>query len=162
MKTTNTHVYFYGGPLSNWYPSEFNDRKGIHFPTAEHAFMYYKALLFKDTITANKILSAPTPIQAKALGRQFSNYNDIVWGFNRMECMKAVLYLKFANVTLKAFLLDTGSKQIVEASPYDMIWGVGLGENDPAILNAANWKGQNLLGKLLMIVRDTYRCMPRG
>ena len=71
--------------------------------------------------------------------------------------MVNVLKEKFRNPKMRQILLDTGDKTLVEGSPFDKIWGVGIADNDDRILNEANWRGKNLLGKALEEVRDFYR-----
>lgn len=140
--------------FSNWYPSQFY-YSGIMFPTSEHFMMYYKALLFNDTESAAKILLAKTPKEAKALGRNIVNFNQDDWDEEKISIVTLGCLLKFSeNKTLTDFLISTGNKILVEASPYDTIWGVGLSESDPDILNPFKWKGQNLLGFCLMSVRN--------
>jgi hypothetical protein len=96
------------------------------------------------------------PQDAKGIGRQIRNYNDRIWSAKRYHAMVQVLEAKFEDPELKEILLATGDRIIVEASPYDRIWGVGLSEEDDDLYKG-NWKGQNLLGKALMEVREKLR-----
>ncbi len=155
MRITDTHVYFWRGTFSNWYPCKFIDYGyDVTFKTTEQAFMWYKARYFGDNETAQKILLALTPKGAKDLGRLVRNYNDEKWNIVRLDYMISVNLLKFGqNRELKQHLLDTRNRTLVEASPYDKIWGVGLGEDNNLILDQKNWLGENLLGKALMEVR---------
>lgn len=139
--------------LSQWYPSEFSD--GEHeYPTAEHYMMYGKARLFGDQDTAAKILEADTPSQAKKLGRQVRGFDDKVWIQKRFDLIVTGNFLKFSqNSEMRAFLLGTGSKILVEASPEDKIWGIGMLGGDPRASDPRQWQGKNLLGFALMDVR---------
>lgn len=142
-------------PLSNWHPARFTYR-GIEFGNTEQFMMYCKAKLFNDHETAEKILRTTTPKEQKALGRQVRNFDERLWsekcdGYVLVGCLE-----KFRqNPTLAKILLDTGTTELVEASPYDKIWGVGLSANDPRIQDKNQWRGQNRLGKVLMQVRET-------
>jgi ribA/ribD-fused uncharacterized protein len=153
-RVTNTHVYFWGDPtLSNWGPAEFN-HKGKVFQNSEQAFMYEKAMYFDDKEIAQKILENDNPSTVKNLGRKVKNFKVESWSQASYECMIDVCYAKFKqNEALGEILLSTGNKTLVEGSPYDKLWGVGLHWASEEILDEANWKGQNLLGKALMEVR---------
>ena len=153
MTMTDTHVYFWRNntPFSNFYRKPF-DYKGYKLLFSEQAFMIEKALQF-DPSKVDLIANAKYPQDAKALGRQIRNYNDRIWSAKRYHAMVQALEAKFTDPELRKILLETGDRIIVEASPYDRIWGVGLSEEDDD-LYAGNWKGQNLLGKALMEVRD--------
>lgn len=152
MRETKTHIYFWGSELSNFWDAPFQ-MDGLKFATSEQAFMYLKAKQFNDDEIALKILKAPTPLHAKKLGRAVRGYDDDIWSSVRYEAMVTALEHKFARPDMKRFLLSTTNKTLVEASPYDVIWGVGLSEDDNRILHERNWKGQNLLGIALMEVR---------
>lgn len=145
------------GYFSNWYLSDFQVG-GIVFHSAEQYLMYMKASTFGDIDIANRILDTYDQHQIKALGRRVKNYDDSVWSNIRQVIMEKGLYAKFSqNERLKAHLLATGDNIIAECSPYDVIWGIGLSTGDPRHTNPAEWKGQNLLGKALMTVRDQIR-----
>ena len=156
MTMTDTHVYFWRNntPFSNFYKQAFN-YKGYRLNYSEQAFMIEKALQF-DPSKVDLIVNVKNPHDAKGIGRQIRNYNDTIWNAKRYSVMVKVLEANFQNKELKKILLETGDRIIVEASPYDRIWGVGLGEND-GDLYTGNWRGQNLLGKALMEVRDKLR-----
>lgn len=155
MKETATHIYFWGSIYSQWAKTKFSDENGTVFSTAEQFMMNGKALLFGDMAIAEQILKTNDPKKQKALGRQVKLFNEELWNDNRLDIVIKGNLLKFSqNEDLKAKLLATGDKILVEGSPYDKIWGVGLKYDDPKILNDANWKGLNLLGKALMAVRS--------
>ena len=140
--------------LSQWFESSFKE-DGINFMTAEHYMMFQKAMLFGDKEIANIVLSASNPGEAKALGRQIKNFNNDVWLDHRFDIVINANVLKFSqNKELKEFLLKTKNRVLVEASPVDNIWGIGLAADDPKAENPYNWKGPNLLGFALMVVRD--------
>ena len=159
MKITETHIYFWNGIYSNWHPAQFTDPDtNIRFFNSEQCFMWYKAKAFGDTASQGFIERETNPKQVKELGRQVKGYNDAVWAGERYNIMVRVNMWKFTqNEDLLKELLATGSKTMVEASPYDKVWGVGLLEDDPLILDKENWEGQNLLGIALMEVRDRIR-----
>ena len=120
--------------------------------------MAKKALLFGDTRTYNKIMKESEPAACKALGKSAANFNQQLWDSCKEEIIYNANYAKFSqNPELKAALLATGDAIIAEASPYDKIWGIGLKANDPDSQNPTKWKGQNLLGKALMRVREELR-----
>lgn len=153
MKTTDTHVYFWDGIYSNWDMCHFT-YQDIEFANSEQAFMWCKAMAFADFTTAEKIKLETNPKKVKQLGREVKNFNTENWDTFRVLFMMAVNFAKFSqNPTYAQALKDTGNKILVEASPVDKIWGVGLDENNPLILDEKNWKGLNLLGVSLMEVR---------
>jgi ribA/ribD-fused uncharacterized protein len=140
--------------LSQWYAASFTV-DGITYPTTEHFMMAEKARLFGDTEICEKVLSSPTPENAKQLGRQVKNFNAEIWYQHRFEIIVRGNEAKFGqNQPLKKFLLETKEKILVEASPYDTIWGIGWSENDPGAADPEKWRGLNLLGFALMVVRS--------
>jgi len=105
--------------------------------------MYRKALLFGDTHYAQQILDATTPLQAKRLGRQVGNFDPQVWNQHKTNIVYENNYAKFTqNPHLLTQLLATGNKTLVEASPRDTIWGVGMGVTNPKIYDRRNWRGK--------------------
>lgn len=153
------YIYFFRkeNPFSNFYPCKFK-YDGKTFYNSEQAFMYEKARTFNDYTIMNKILTITDPKECKKLGRHVKNYNEYFWDAIREQVMFNVLVCKFKdNPNLWNKLNDTNDSILVEASPYDLIWGVGLSETDSRIKDEKNWKGQNLLGKVLMQVRYKLR-----
>ena len=142
------------GYLSNWYPSCFTVN-GITFSSMEQFMMYRKAICFKDTDIAAKILGTNDVAHIKALGRLVSGYDDNHWNGVRQIVVYEGLLAKFLqNAQLKKRLKDTGDSVLVECAVKDCIWGIGLSMRDSARFDRAKWKGQNLLGYTLMMVRD--------
>lgn len=154
MKTTDTHIFFLKEWLSNFKACTIISGEST-FNNTEQLFMYHKAIFFEDYDIADKILITPVPYEAKALGRLVKGYVDEDWNKVRYFFMYQANLLKYTqNEDLKTKLLATGDKILVEVNPRDNIWGIGMDENNPDILDETKWKGQNLLGKVLMDVRD--------
>ncbi|MDO4877666.1 MAG: NADAR family protein [Neisseria sp.] len=142
--------------LSQWFPAAF-EIDGRIYPTAEHYMMAQKALLFGDFMMFEQIVSADNPGKAKALGRQIAGFDEAVWCENRERIVYEGNVAKFGqHDDLKNFLLETGDKVLVEASPWDRVWGIGLAADDPAAARPAEWPGLNLLGFTLMRVRAAW------
>ena len=157
MRETDTHIFFWGEEFSNWYDCRFL-YKGNKFYNSEQAFMWEKARFFEDGEIAGRILETPNPSVAKRLGRQVKNFDSNKWMNPGYQFMIDVNISKYTqDEELKEKLLSTGNKILVEASPYDAIWGIGLGEGNDEILDENNWKGLNLLGKALMEVRNIIK-----
>lgn len=143
-----------GSPFSQWHASEF-EVEGKRFGCAEQYMMYGKAVLFGDAETGARILEASTPKQHKALGRQVRGFDGARWERERERIVYEGNHAKFTqNEELRRALLATRGTELVEASPLDRIWGVGLGEADPRIQDPATWRGLNLLGKVLTRLRE--------
>lgn len=156
MRQTDKFIFFWGNSdiFSNFLYSPFR-HQGIMFKWSEQAIMYRKAKLFGADKIADKILKAQTPKECKDLGRSREiAFDGDVWDKVKEDLYKSVLIDKFSNPQLKRKLLDTGNKILVEASPYDKIWGIGLSDDHPDAENPSKWRGQNLLGKVLMAVRS--------
>jgi ribA/ribD-fused uncharacterized protein len=148
--------FFYSSrdSFSNFYKAPFT-YAGLEFSCSEQLFMYAKAKLFKDNERAKRILNAKTPATMKRNGRQVKGFDPIVWDQYKEDFMFLALREKInQNSKIKQKLLKTSPALLVEASPWDTIWGVGLAKNDPLIHDPANWQGTNLLGKLLTDLRD--------
>ncbi|MFP3592099.1 NADAR family protein [Chryseobacterium sp. SIMBA_038] len=143
--------------FSQWFPFQFEEN-GIEYKTAEHYMMAGKAKLFNDNEILEKILKSDSPNQAKNLGRKVKNFDPKLWNEQKYEIVKRGNLLKFSqNQKFKDFLLSTNDKFLVEASPYDTIWGIGMLETDPKAQNPLQWNGENLLGFALMEVRDLLK-----
>lgn len=150
------YTYFWAGPFSNWALSPFVF-KGVEFYTAEQAMMWEKAMLFADDISAAQILATTDPKRQKTLGRGVRGYDDTKWSAMRYEIVKDILRQKFSqHASSNQALMSTVGTILVEASPMDTIWGVGLSENDPRAWDESTWLGQNLLGKALTELRTEF------
>jgi ribA/ribD-fused uncharacterized protein len=139
--------------FSQWFEAAFTI-DGVRYLTAEHYMMAEKARLFRDDATCGQILAAKSPAEAKKLGRLIKNFNEEAWLASRFDVVVSGNVAKFAqNETLRAFLLSTRHRVLVEASPVDAIWGIGLASNDADATRPHRWRGLNLLGYALMEVR---------
>ena len=153
------YVAFWGSEFSNFYPCAIN-LEGHTWGCSEQYFMWKKAITFNDKEIANQIWYTPDPKEAKKLGRKIKGFSDEVWDKVKEQVMYDVVLAKFTqNTTLANLILSSefDNKHFVEGSPYDQIWGVGIIFSDPAIMDEKNWKGKNLLGKTLDMVRDKMK-----
>jgi ribA/ribD-fused uncharacterized protein len=140
--------------LSQWFPAAFTV-DGILYPTAEHWMMIQKAKLFKDEEALSKMLNTSKPGTAKALGRTVKDFDKAVWDEKAYHLVVEGNIHKFSqHESMRTFLLNTGNKVIVEASPRDFIWGIGLGQDRKEAMDPNTWRGSNWLGFALMEVRD--------
>lgn len=148
-----TFFYRSQSPFSQWYPASFVI-EGITFNCAEQYMMYVKAILFNDEEMAKKIIEAKDPGKQKALGRAVRNFDPAVWEKERLNIVYKGNYAKFTqNEELKKHLLKTAGTTLVEASPRDTIWGIGLGADNPRSQDRSTWRGKNLLGEVLTRLR---------
>ncbi len=146
--------------FSQWYDCWF-EVDGVRYHTAEQFMMAQKALLMGDEQTYDKIMNAEDPRDYKALGREVQNFDAERWDQNKYGVVLRGNLAKFSqNPELYAFLEGTGESILVEGSPFDDIWGVKLGIDDPRISNPNEWKGENLLGFALMETRDILKSKP--
>jgi ribA/ribD-fused uncharacterized protein len=156
MRVVRGMTLFFGAAdvLSNWHPCEFEFR-GVLFTSVEQLMMYAKAMLFGDDRIAREVLAALDPRTQKKLGREVSGFKESVWVRKRESIVTVGCREKFRqNPELAAALIGSGNTMLVEASPYDRIWGVGLAATDSRILDRRQWLGMNLLGEALMRVRE--------
>lgn len=145
------------GCLSQWYPAPFTV-DGIPYATAEHWMMAEKARLFRDSDAERQAIDAPNPALAKAAGRTVRDFDEAVWVRERFEIVVRGSVHKFGSAPeLRDYLLGTGERVLVEASPRDRVWGIGLAAADPAAEDPAAWRGLNLLGFALMEARERLR-----
>ncbi|MEV5317820.1 NADAR family protein [Streptomyces sp. NPDC052687] len=161
-------LYFWGhrprpdgqiGPscLSQWWPAPFT-ANGVEYATAEHWMMAAKARLFGDAEAERRVLAAAHPAEAKKAGRLVRGFDEGVWERERFGIVVEGSVRKFAaREELRHYLLGTGERVLVEASPVDRVWGIGLAADDEAAADPERWRGLNLLGFALMEARDRLR-----
>lgn len=155
VRVTEDFVLFWNGIYSQWYPSKF-EIDGVTYNCCEQYMMAKKAEFFNDKESHNKIMQSKHPKEQKALGRQVKNFDTNKWNQVCREFVYKGNLAKFKQDTyLKMQLLQTGSREIVEGSPYDKIWGIGMMWDDDAALDKNNWNGKNWLGEAIMRVRET-------
>ena len=141
-------------PFSQWFPCAFTV-DGTAFGCAEQYMMYGKATLFHDAEVAAEILATPDPRTHKALGRKVRGFDDRRWRLAREEIVLTGNRAKFTqDPALHAALLATAGTTLVEASPFDRIWGIGMASSNPAATDPSKWRGLNLLGAVLTRLRD--------
>ncbi|MET7287657.1 NADAR family protein [Streptomyces sp. NPDC005573] len=142
------------GCLSQWWPSPFTV-DGVEYATAEHWMMAGKARLFADPEAERRVLAAAHPAEAKKAGRLVRGFDEEVWERERFRIVVEGSVHKFAaDDALRDFLLGTGERVLVEASPVDRVWGIGLAASDEAASDPERWRGLNLLGFALMEARE--------
>ena len=160
VKVTPDYVLFWGGWPSQWHPCRF-EIGGVTYNCCEQYMMAEKARVFGDGESMAAVLASKSPREQKALGRKVAGFDAEVWN----KVCRGVVYTanlaKFSqNEELKSVLLATGTKTIVEASPTDKIWGIGLKKDDPRAIDPSKWLGKNWLGVVLMHVRATLTGRP--
>ncbi|MFE9365856.1 NADAR family protein [Streptomyces sp. NPDC006978] len=143
--------------LSQWWPAPFTVGE-VTYASAEHWMMAGKARLFGDAEAEAEAVAARTPAAAKKVGRLVRDFDDTVWVRERFALVVEGGVHKFGqDPALRAYLLNTGERVLVEASPVDRIWGIGLAKDDPRTADPASWRGLNLLGFALMEARTRLR-----
>lgn len=143
------------GCLSQWWPAPFTV-DGVRYATAEHWMMAGKARLFGDAEAERRALAAGSPAAAKAVGRTVRGFDEAVWRRERFALVAEGSRHKFGqHPELRDFLLATADRVLVEASPVDRVWGIGLAADDERAGDPARWKGLNLLGFALMEARES-------
>lgn len=161
MKITDKYVFFYKDWLSNYQSTDFYypsiETPIFNFTSTEQGFMYFKAIYFEDYTKADEIYNTLTdPGKCRKLGRQVNGYDDSCWSKIRYGIFEDLIYQKYLqDKGLQKRLLDPkfDGKLFVEASPIDKIWGIGLDENNPDILDETKWRGLNYLGHIITDVR---------
>lgn len=139
--------------LSQWFPHPF-EHQGVRYLTAEHFMMAAKARLFGDHDRLALILDARSPSAAKNHGREVRGFSSDVWERERLGIVRDGSIAKFgSSPALRTYLIGTGHRVLVEASPRDRIWGIGMGRDNPAVERPSQWRGRNLLGFALMQAR---------
>jgi len=154
---TDTHIYFYGSMYSQWAMRDI-EIDGTTYNCNEQYMMAEKARLFNDEDSLKKIMNASKPSDQKFQGRKVKNFDKYKWEAIARDVVYKANLAKFTqHEDGKKQLLGSGDKIIVEASPYDCIWGVGLRATDPKILDSNNWRGTNWLGEAIMKVRENIK-----
>lgn len=147
-------TFFWKSRLSQWHHAPFIIA-GVSFTHAEQFMMYAKALLFDDHAAADRILKAPTPREQQAIGRTVQGFDEKVWALFREGIVYDANYARFAqNPEQRELLFATQGTTLVEASPHDQVWGIGLAADDPRASDRSQWRGLNLLGQALTRVRE--------
>ena len=155
-RQTDTHFYFWNTIFSQWHTSnnQFTE-DGITYPNAEKYMMVMKAKTFGDESILKQMLDTDNAREVKALGRKVKGFNDNHWDLVKEEIVTQANYLKFTqNPNLMKKLVEYKDLILVEASPADKIWGIGLHFTDDKVLDESQWKGKNLLGKCIMNARE--------
>lgn len=147
-------TFFWNGPFSQWHPCKFKVHEH-EFNCAEQFMMASKASFFGDQESYEKIMASKNPKEQKQLGRKVKDFIAAEWDEVAKSVVRKGNYAKFMqNPDLLEKLLETKGTTLVEASPYDKIWGIGLSEADERCLDRNQWKGTNWLGEVLTFVRD--------
>lgn len=173
MRVTDKYVLFCKGPLGNWYKTPmtivttspeygYHDVTDLYFNinffSSEQLFMWYKAVLFHDVETANKIVHCATSKEAKDLGREVVPFDQEKWDRFKEILMERALWVKFEHSEeFRNTLMNPEyyGKEFVECNPEDSIWAIGRSEEDPLCDDMSTWRGTNLLGKILTKMRDS-------
>jgi ribA/ribD-fused uncharacterized protein len=155
-------VFFWGGIYSQWYkvPMIIDH---MEYNCCEQYMMHQKALLFSDFGMAEKIMLEKDPKKQKALGRQVESFDRKIWD----KVCQSVIYKgnleKFTqNSAIKKELMGTGDRLMVEASPFDEIYGIKMAENDFGVEDQKNWKGTNFLGIAITKVKNKLQGIEHG
>jgi ribA/ribD-fused uncharacterized protein len=159
MKITNEFVFFWKTEevFSQWHPSKFTVAD-VNYETAEQFMMHQKALVFGDQEAAAKVLLTVDPREQKKIGRSVKNFDPKQWSDVAWQVVYNGNRAKFEqNPSMLKQLMETGDRELVEASPYDKIWGIGMGQDDPRALDKTKWDGTNLLGDVLTQLRDDLK-----
>jgi ribA/ribD-fused uncharacterized protein len=146
---------FWNGPFSQWLPSKFVI-DGVEYNCCEQYMMAQKAIMFDDGVSLKEIMDADHPRDQKKLGRKVKNFSPEKWNHYAQQIVYDGNMAKFTqNPDLLKDLFATKGTTLVEASPYDKIWGIGMGANDPDAQNRDTWNGTNWLGEAITKVRET-------
>ena len=157
MKITNKYLFFWHGIYSQWHKTPMII-DGIEYNCCEQYMMHQKALTFGDTEIAEKVMMTANPKDQKGLGRQIKGFEKDKWDSVCLGIVYKGNLAKFTqNPSLMSALLSTGDRLLVEASPLDKIWGIGMSEEDPDVEDPSNWKGLNLLGWSITLVKQQIK-----
>lgn len=158
-ETKEEFEFFYGqkSPFSQHYAVKF-EIDGVTYNCAEQYMMHQKAVVFKDSAMEAKIMATSKPVEQKRFGRKVQNFDKDVWARKAQEAVKRANMAKFSqNEDLLKKLLATHPRTLVEASPRDRLWGIGMGASNPKARDRKQWRGRNLLGQILTDVREELR-----
>lgn len=152
------HEYDDYGCFSNWYSAGF-DYAGKHFANSEQFMMYHKVMMFRKYELADMIMDTEDPSKCKKIaGQKFPEFVSELWEKTCYAIVKRGVKAKFVqNEDIQKTLLDTRCALLAECSPFDKKWGVGIDISDPNRYDISKWIGKNLLGRILMEVRDEIR-----
>jgi len=156
---TEQFTFFYGGWASQWAAGKFTI-DGVEYNCAEQYMMAQKAILFNDPDALQIIMGTDNPKVQKATGRTVRGFNKELWEQNAKLYVYRANFAKFTQIpeALK-WLMGTAGTTLVEASPWDKIWGIGLGAGDPLAKDRSTWQGTNWLGEIVTLVRDDIAYM---
>lgn len=161
MRETDQVYLFYEHQFGQWTKRDMVDVDGVVYNCCEQYMMAKKALLFRDLDTLGRIMASASPREQKQLGREVANFDPVVWNRYKFAVVWMGNFLKFSqHPDLRERLLNTGDKLLAEASPVDLVWGIGFAATDDEALDPRQWRGQNLLGEVLMSVRGALRKSP--
>lgn len=139
--------------LSNWAPLSFRVNN-VSYEHMEQFMMAAKARLFKDKVSFDKIMKTSSQKVAKDLGRKVEGFDQGVWDANCYKIVVSGLIAKFMqNRAASDFLATSAPHVLVEASPWDRNWGVGLAMTSSDVFDPPKWRGRNLLGFALTETR---------
>jgi len=151
------YFFFWKHRLSQWHIVNFTV-DSYTYNCCEQYMMQRKAILMGDSEAAAEIMLEKNPANHQTLGRKIKNFNQELWDMNKFSIVLGGNRARFVqSAKCRELLLATGDKILVEASPYDKVWGIAMGVNDPDILDETKWRGQNLLGKVLTQVREELK-----
>lgn len=149
------HEYEKYGCFSNWYRSDF-EYAGKKYISTEQYMMYQKMAQFRAYDIADKILTETDQGKIKHLGRtKLDNFNSALWDKTKYAIVKRGIRAKFLqNTDITEILLSTNNAVLAECARNDEQWGIGIDINDDSRFDTSNWKGTNLLGRILMEIRQ--------
>jgi len=154
MNKEKAVFYTHNSPLSNHFPANFS-HKGEQFNCAEQYIMVEKARFFGDQEAVRAIMEEKMPAKQKQIGKAIKNLDTAQWQASAQDIILPGLVSKFEqNIECKDMLSKTGERDIIEANPYDLFFGVGISIHSPAVWQSSNYKGKNIMGKMLQIVRE--------
>jgi len=154
MSTQEKFTFFWNGPFSQWYDSPFTV-DGVSYNCCEQYMMAKKAMLFGDSAALLSIMNSTSPKEQKAIGRKVRGFDESQWNAVVKDIVYRCNMAKFTqDPKLGTSLFQTSGTTLVEASPYDKIWGIGLKESDPRAQDRNRWEGKNWLGEILTQLRD--------